>query len=187
MASRLLNPNLFHLRTPLLLTTLGVSTGLFVHQHTSIRHALRLDSSPSAVSPKDWSFSQYQSDAQTPILTSGGRLNARAVRQMSAGSIFGIHFPPPIARYTSTPADRGGIAGLVAGLGISVFSKPLALLLGLLIVGVQTAESYGIHLVPYGYLQKYVKGINMRSAVQDNAAFKLSFGLMFALSAFAQL
>lgn len=78
-------------------------------------------------------------------------------------------------------------AGLVAGLGISVFSKPLALLIGLLIVGVQSAESYGIHLVPYGYLQKYVKGINMRSAVQDNAAFKLSFGLMFALSAFAQL
>lgn len=89
MASRLLNPNLFHLRTPLLLTTLGVSTGLLLHQHTSLRHALRLDSSPSALSPKDWSFSQYQNDAQTPILNSGGRLNARAVRQMSMGSIFG--------------------------------------------------------------------------------------------------
>ena len=36
-------------------------------------------------------------------------------------------------------------------------------------------------------MQKYAKNIDLRSAVQDNAAFKLSFGLMFALSAFAQL
>lgn len=76
--------------------------------------------------------------------------------------------------------------GLVAGLGISIFSKPLALLLGLLIVGVQTAESYGIHLVPYQWIQGYAKSVDLRSAVQDNAAFKISFGMMFALSAFAE-
>ena len=78
------------------------------------------------------------------------------------------------------------IAGLIAGLGISTFSKPLTLLIGLLIAGVQTAESYGIHLIPYRSMQGYVKGIDLRSAVQDNVAFKISFGLMFALSAFAE-
>ncbi len=76
-------------------------------------------------------------------------------------------------------------AGLVAGLGVSIFSKSLVLVIGLLIAGVQTAESYGIHLVPYNRLQGYVKGVDLRSAVQDNVAFKISFGLMFALSAFA--
>ena len=76
--------------------------------------------------------------------------------------------------------------GLIAGLGISVFSKPLTLLIGLLIVGVQTAESYGIHVVPYKRLQSYFKSVDMRSAVQDNMAFKICFGAMFALSAFAE-
>lgn len=76
--------------------------------------------------------------------------------------------------------------GLVAGLGISLFSKPLAVLLGLLVIGVQTAESYGVHLVPYGRLQRYFTNIDLRSAVQDNVAFKLSFGAMFALSGFAE-
>ena len=78
------------------------------------------------------------------------------------------------------------MTGLVAGLGLSVFSKPLVLLIGLLIAGVQTAESYGIHLIPYRQMQGYVKSIDLRSAVQDNAAFKISFGMMFALSAFAE-
>ena len=167
MASRTLNPSLFHLRTPLLFTTLGISSGLLLHQtlHTyQSKYAIRLDSSPSATSPKDWSFSQYQNEARNPIVSPSGGLNRSAVRQMSAGSII----------------------GLIAGLGISIFSKPLALLLGLAIVGIQTAESYGIHLVPYKWIQGYAKSVDIRSAVQDNAAFKISFGMMFALSAFAE-
>ena len=92
MASRMFNPALFHLRTPLFAASLGVSAGLLVPQllqSYKTRYALRLDSSPSSVSPKDWSFSQYQSDAHAPIIQPGGRLNGRAVRQMSAGSIIG--------------------------------------------------------------------------------------------------
>jgi len=77
------------------------------------------------------------------------------------------------------------ITGLFAGLGISIFSKSLVLLIGLGIVGVQTAESYGIHLIPYNTIRKYVSDVDLRSAVQDNVAFKMSFGMMFALSAFA--
>ncbi|KAK4622228.1 hypothetical protein CLAFUW4_06915 [Fulvia fulva] len=154
------------LRTPILAGGLAFGTTLafspLLQQH---RHALRLDSSPSSASPKDWSFSQYQSDASVPIVKSSGDLNARAVRQLSAGSII----------------------GLVAGLAVSTFSKSLVLLIGLLVAGVQTAESYGIHIVPYKSMQKYVKGIDLRSVVQDNVAFKISFGMMFALSAFAEL
>ncbi|TKA78588.1 hypothetical protein B0A55_03870 [Friedmanniomyces simplex] len=165
MASRLLNPSLFHLRTPLLAASLGFSGALLLHQTFHSRRLLRLDSVASpAASPKDWSFSQYQHDARTPVTKGDGTLNPNAIRQLSLGSIL----------------------GLVGGLGISLFSKPLALLIGLLVVGVQTAEYYGIHLVPYGRLQSYVKGVDLRSAVQDNVAFKLSFGTLFALSAFAE-
>ena len=94
MASRILNPSLFHLRTPLFAASLGVSTALFVPQLLQsyrARYAIRLDTSPSSVSPKDWSFRQYQTDAQTPIVENSGRLNARAVRQLSFGSIIGEH------------------------------------------------------------------------------------------------
>ncbi|KAK3710603.1 hypothetical protein LTR37_010230 [Vermiconidia calcicola] len=167
MASRLFNPGLFHNPTTLFAASFGVSAAIFgpqLLQSYRTRYALRLDSSPSSVSPKDWSFSQYQADARTPIVEKGGRLNGRAVRQLSAGSII----------------------GLVAGLGLSIFSKPLVVLIGLLVAGVQTAEHYGIHLIPYRTLQGYAKSIDMRSAVQDNVAFKISFGLMFALSAFAE-
>ncbi|KAK0940442.1 hypothetical protein LTR48_004019 [Friedmanniomyces endolithicus] len=165
MAFRLLNPSLFHLRTPFLAASLGFSGALLIHQTFHSRRLLRLDSlSSPATSPKDWSFSQYQQDARTPVTKGDGTLNPNAIRQLSLGSIL----------------------GLVGGLGISLFSKPLALLIGLLVVGVQTAEYYGIRLIPYSKLQSYVKGVDLRSAVQDNVAFKLSFGTLFALSAFAE-
>jgi hypothetical protein len=67
------------------------------------------------------SFSTQQSplqsdrrDAKTPIIKNG-RLNEKALRQISAGSIL----------------------GLVGGVMVSFFSKPLALLIGLLVLGVQ--------------------------------------------------
>jgi hypothetical protein len=48
----------------------------------------------------------------------------------------------------------------------------------------QWASSYGIHIIPYNCLQKYVTSIDLRPAVQDNVAFKISFGTTFALAAF---
>lgn len=90
-------------------------------------------------------------------------------------------------------------------MAVSVFSKPLALLIGLLVIGAQVCHDYilsplvlnkltddkvleskGIHLVPYSRLQRYFKNTDIKSAVQDNVAFKLSFGLTFALAAFAE-
>ena len=77
--------------------------------------------------------------------------------------------------------------GLVTGLAVSTFSKTLTVFIGLFVVGVQTLQSYtGINLIPYQRLQRYVKNVDLRSAVEDNVAFKLSFGALFALSAFAE-
>jgi hypothetical protein len=92
MASRLFSPTVF--RTPLFAATLGVSTAAFgsilLQQHRS-RSLYHLDASPSSTSAKDWSFSQYQNEARTPVVASNGGLNARAVRQMTTGSIFGMY------------------------------------------------------------------------------------------------
>ncbi|KAI4767022.1 hypothetical protein E4T52_06920 [Aureobasidium sp. EXF-3400] len=111
-------------------------------------------------------FNSYTKNAKTPVVTRKGGLNPNAVRQISSGSI----------------------AGVLGGMAVSLFSKPLTLLIGLLIVGVQFAESQlGISLLPYGRLQRYFTNINLRSAMQDNVAFKLAFGATFALTGFAQL
>jgi hypothetical protein len=90
MAFRLLRPALFHLRTPLFAASLGFSGALLIHQTFQSRRLLRLDSSSSPVSPKDWSVSQYQHDASTPVVQESGRLNPRAIRQISTGSILGM-------------------------------------------------------------------------------------------------
>ena len=46
--------------------------------------------------------------------------------------------------------------------------------------------SHGYNVIPTARIQRYVKGINLRSAIEDNVAFKLSFGATFMLAAFAQ-
>lgn len=50
----------------------------------------------------------------------------------------------------------------------------------------QFLESRGIHIIPYNRIQKYAKNIDVRSALQDNVAFKLTFGVTFTLAAFAE-
>jgi hypothetical protein len=47
-------------------------------------------------------------------------------------------------------------------------------------------ESKGLHVIPTQRIQRYVKGINLQSMVEDNVAFKLSFGATFMLAAFAE-
>ncbi|TID19497.1 hypothetical protein E2P81_ATG06665 [Venturia nashicola] len=123
------------------------------------RQKLRLD---GPMLSNSRSFSDYKNNAQTPVVKKDGRFNAKALRQVSTGSIL----------------------GLVGGLAVSVFSKPLAVLIGLLIFGAQALESRGLHLIPTQRIQGYFKGINVQSAIQDNVAFKLSFGITFALAGF---
>lgn len=53
-------------------------------------------------------------------------------------------------------------------------------------MGGQFAASKGYNIIPVGMIQRYVKGINLRRAVEENPAFKLSFGLTFALASMAK-
>lgn len=102
-------------RGALLATPLILSTPLLVH---NFRHAqsIRCDSADPLAKLGDLR-NTYAQEAQTPIITQSGAPNPRAVRQISMGSILGV----------------------IGGLGISVFSKPLAILLGLGIVALQVS------------------------------------------------
>ncbi|KAF2205139.1 hypothetical protein GQ43DRAFT_437260 [Delitschia confertaspora ATCC 74209] len=79
----------------------------------------------------------------------------------------------------------GSVLGLVAGFGVSVLSKPLAVLIGLGFLGIQFLESRGIHIIPYSYLQRRFTNTNWMGVLRRNIAFKLSFGITFTLAAFA--
>ena len=106
-------------RGALLATPLILSTPLLVH---NFRHAqaIRCDSADPLAKLGDLR-NTYARDAQTPVVTQSGAPNPRAVRQVSMGSILGV----------------------IGGLGISVFSKPLAILLGLGIVVLQVSYATG--------------------------------------------
>ena len=131
MASKLLRP----LLRP---QTLGLSLGLsFSAFQFGQGTAMRLDSSPAGFK------SRYKRQPQTPILQNG-KLNPGAVRQVSSGSILGIKWichPPP------SPASSGHLTlsaklGLLGGFALSSFSRPLALVIGLLIIAVQVCVIY---------------------------------------------
>jgi len=148
MASIFLRPVL---RPQMLGLGIGLSLATFQLGH---QRPMKLDSVPNS------SAEGYNRSSQTPLRNY--KLNPRAVRQISSGSIL----------------------GLCAGLAVSTFSRSLALLIGLLVVGVQWAASYGINVLPYNKLQRYVTNLDLRSALQDNVAFKLSFGTTFTAAAF---
>ena len=85
---------------------LGLSGAAYSVLSYQRRNPLRLDSgsnpiSSSSSTSKDWTFSQYQNNAQTPVVTSRGGLNAKAVRQMTTGSILGTSSP-----VQSSPIER---------------------------------------------------------------------------------
>jgi len=123
------------------------------------RPLTRLDTSPNFST--GYSHSQ---DAKTPLTKDGKALNPAAVKQISLGSIL----------------------GLGAGLLLSAFSRSLTLVIGLGIVVWQYAARKGYNFIPVDRIQRYVQGVDLRSAINDNVAFKISFGLMFALSAFGE-
>ncbi|KAF1957268.1 hypothetical protein CC80DRAFT_491421 [Byssothecium circinans] len=152
------------LRRSLLLTTPLILSAPMMLAQTHRRPLLCEGPDPLSKITSDLKTT-YAREAKTPVITTSGAPNTKAIRQISLGSALGV----------------------LAGLGVSVFSKPLAVLLGLGIVAVQLLERQGIHLVPYSYLQRRLKNTNVRSLVLDNVAFKVSFGATFALAAFAEL
>ncbi|RYO26974.1 hypothetical protein AA0111_g7839 [Alternaria arborescens] len=152
------------LRRGLMLSTpLILSTPLLAYQFRNAQ-VIRCDGPDPITKITNDLKSNYVTEARTPVITQSGAMNPKAVRQISMGSILGV----------------------IGGLGISVFSKPLAVLIGLGIFALQFIESRGIHVIPYSFLERRVKSMNVRSLVRDNVAFKLSFGLTCAMAAFAE-
>ncbi len=97
------------LRRGLVLSTpLILSTPLLIHQFRN-RQLIYCDSPDPLTKIANDLTSKYSSESNTPVFTESGRANPRAIRQVSMGSIMGV----------------------LCGLGISVFSKPLAILIGL--------------------------------------------------------
>ncbi|KAH7632313.1 hypothetical protein B0T09DRAFT_337692 [Sordaria sp. MPI-SDFR-AT-0083] len=80
--------------------------------------------------------------------------------------------------------SSGSLSGFATGLLISVFSKTLVLLAGIGMVLVQVASRYGINLVDMLHLRNRVNSSKILKALQHKVAFKLAFGITFALSAF---
>lgn len=97
------------LRRGLILSTpLVLSAPLLIHQYRYARPIYCDAADPLSKITGDLTRN-YSSEARTPIITESGAANPRAIRQVSMGSILGVF----------------------CGLGISVFSKPLAILIGL--------------------------------------------------------
>ncbi|KAJ5573889.1 uncharacterized protein N7459_008316 [Penicillium hispanicum] len=94
----------------------------------------------------------------------GGFMNADNMRQISLGSVL----------------------GLVAGVGLRAFSKALVVILGMGVVLIEWAASKGYNILPLHRIQKYVKRVDLQRAVSEHRPFKISFGAMMALAAFAQ-
>ncbi|PGH32343.1 hypothetical protein GX50_04880 [[Emmonsia] crescens] len=91
-----------------------------------------------------------------------------------------------ISERTARQISLGSVLGLLAGLGLRIFSRALVFALGLTILGVEWAASKGYNIVPTHWLQKHVKSVNLRRLMTEKVPFKVSFGTMMMLSAFAQ-
>ncbi|KAJ5317584.1 hypothetical protein PENANT_c038G08128 [Penicillium antarcticum] len=93
-----------------------------------------------------------------------GFLNAESMKQVSLGCVL----------------------GLVAGVGLRAFSKALVVIFGMGVVLVEYAASKGYNILPLNRMQKYVKNVDLKRAMSEKRPFKMSFGVMMALAAFAQ-
>jgi len=83
--------------------------------------------------------------------------------------------------------SSGTMLGVGTGLAVGMFSKTLVMLAILIAAGVAALEYVGIHAVPYTKVQRYLKALDIRSALQDKLLFKVSFGVSFALAGFGRL
>ncbi|AEO58129.1 hypothetical protein MYCTH_2305259 [Thermothelomyces thermophilus ATCC 42464] len=80
--------------------------------------------------------------------------------------------------------SSGSLSGFFAGLLVSVFSKTLVLLAGIGMVLIQVAARNGIDLVATLKLKERASTSRILAMLNQHTAFKLSFAVAFALSAF---
>ncbi|OJD26249.1 hypothetical protein ACJ73_02368 [Blastomyces percursus] len=91
-----------------------------------------------------------------------------------------------ISEKTARQISLGSVLGLLAGLGLRIFSRALVFALGVMILGAEWAASKGYNIVPTRWLQKHVKSVDVQRFVTKDVPFKVSFGTMMMLAAFAQ-
>ncbi|KAI1129598.1 hypothetical protein F5Y10DRAFT_263983 [Nemania abortiva] len=144
---------------------IGLSAGTGIALRSSPR--IRFDSPSPPSPPPPPAFSTSSSPAYSPAYSSASReetLDPDLMRQLSGGSV----------------------AGFLSGLPVSVFSRTLVLLIGVSVVIVQVAASYGIDIVNQLRLKQRLGKSRVLAALEKDPVFKVSFGLFFALSAFMQ-
>ncbi|KAK0748574.1 hypothetical protein B0T21DRAFT_407078 [Apiosordaria backusii] len=78
----------------------------------------------------------------------------------------------------------GSLSGFVIGLLVSVFSKTLVLLAGIGMLTLQVASRSGLDLIKYLRLRERFQGSRILAALNQHTAFKISFAVAFAMSAF---
>ena len=106
-------------RSLILSTPILLSTPLLIHKFRTQQPFLCAGPDPLTKITNDLTKNFSSSDDKTPVFTESGQANPRAIRQVSMGSIMGV----------------------LCGVGISLFSKPLAILIGLGIFLLQVSDS----------------------------------------------
>ncbi|EEH23300.1 hypothetical protein PABG_05511 [Paracoccidioides brasiliensis Pb03] len=119
----------------------------------------------------------FSAAGHSPSSSSSSRWFQTAIPVRSRGGI---------SEKTAGQISLGSVLGLLAGIGLRIFSRALVFALGITILGIQWAASKGYNIVPTGWLKKHVKSVNVQRLLTENAPFKVSFGVMMLLSAFAQ-
>ncbi|KAK4155196.1 hypothetical protein C8A00DRAFT_42161 [Chaetomidium leptoderma] len=153
-APRLRVSPLFRLRHIALPLGLGLTTGLVAIHH---QRPMQFDSA-AAASQQTRSLASGRSDPKRK----GDLLDAETIKQLSGGSL----------------------SGFFAGLLVSVFSKTLVLLAGIAMVVIQVAARNGLDLVSTLKLKERANTSRILAALNQHTAFKFSFAIAFALSAF---
>ncbi|KAI0816651.1 hypothetical protein GGR55DRAFT_674845 [Xylaria sp. FL0064] len=145
----------------------GSCLGLILGTGVAMRSSpcIRFDSAPAATT------------SSSPFSTS-----SPAFSNAPRGGGKGEQLDPDLMKQLS----GGSVAGFVSGLLVSVFSRTLVLLLGVSVVILQVAARYGINIIDQLRLKQRLGNSRVLAALERDPAFKLSFGLFFALSAFMQ-
>ncbi|KIH92946.1 hypothetical protein SPBR_03217 [Sporothrix brasiliensis 5110] len=90
----------------------------------------------------------------------------------------------PINAEVVSEVSKGSVIGFLIGLFVSTFSRTLVLLLGAGITFQSLAARAGIDLVKYLQLKERFKSSRILASLAEHTAFKLAFGITFAMSAF---
>ncbi|KAM5442248.1 hypothetical protein MferCBS31731_002622 [Microsporum ferrugineum] len=91
-----------------------------------------------------------------------------------------------ITAETARQVSLGSALGVLAGLGLRIFSRTLAFSFGLAIIIIEWAASKGYDILPTSWLQRHITSVDFRKLTHENVPFKASFGTTLAMAAFAE-